>query len=336
MRIAINGFGRVGRQFFKAAFGKPKIDIVAVNDLADIQNIAYLLEYDTVYGHYDKKIETGGNNLIIDGKTIKYFSESDPLKLPWKDLNIDIVVESTGRFTSYEKAKAHLLAGAKRVVISAPAKDEETPTFIPNVNELAASRLKITSNASCTTNAAAIVAAIMIKNPGIKYSVLNTVHGATAEQSLIDSPMPSLHKDFRRGRSAIGNIVPTSTGAAKAAAKTIPELKDKFDGIALRVPILAGSILDFTFSAKKKTSVEEINNIFIEEAKKPEWKGILDTTDQPIVSSDILKNPHGAIVDLKLTRVVDGELIKVMAWYDNEWGYAEMLLRHILSLEKFL
>lgn len=336
MRIAINGFGRIGRQFFKVAFGKPEIDIVAINDLGDIKNIAYLLEYDTVYGHYDKKIETTENELIIDGKSVKYFSEPEPEKNPWKDLKIDVVVESTGRFTSYEKAKAHLKAGAKRVVISAPVKDEETPTFTPNVGEEAATRSKITSNASCTTNAITPIAAIMCKNPGIKYSVLNTVHGITAEQSLVDGPMPPLHKDFRRGRAAGWNIVPTSTGAALAAAKAIPELKDKFDGIALRVPVMAGSILDFTFIAKRKTSAEEINNIFREEAKKPEWQGILETSDKPLVSSDILKNPHGAIVDLNLTRVVGGELVKVMSWYDNEWGYSEMLLKHILSLKPFL
>lgn len=337
MRVAINGFGRIGRQFFKVAFGKPKIDIVAINDLGDIKNIAYLLEYDTVYGHYDKKIETNDNFLIIDGKSIKYLSESEPAKLPWKDLKIDIVVESTGRFTSYEKAKVHLDSGAKRVVISAPAKDEgETITATPNVNESALAKSKITSNASCTTNAITPIAQIMCKNPGVKYSVLNTVHGITAEQNLVDGPMPALHKDFRRGRAAGFNIVPTTTGAAIAAAKAIPELKDKFDGIALRVPVIAGSILDFTFIAKRKTSIEEINNIFIEEAKKLEWQGILEATDKPLVSSDILKNPHGAIVDLNLTRVVAGELVKVMSWYDNEWGYSEMLLKHILTLENFL
>ncbi len=332
-KIAINGFGRIGRQFFKVAFGSPEIEIVAINDLGSLENLAYLLEFDTVYSRYDKKIEIGKKELIVDGKPIRFLNETNPGLLPWKDLGIDIVVESTGRFASYDKAKVHLDAGAKRVVITAPAQDEEeTITATPNVNEKALARSKISSNASCTTNAVTPVAAIMMKNPGIKYSLLNTVHGITAEQSLVDGPTPPLHEDFRRGRAAFGNLVPTTTGAAIAAAKAIPGMKDKFDGIALRAPVLAGSILDFTFLALRKTSAEEINNIFIEEAKKPEWKGIMTVTDKPIVSSDILRNPHGAIIDLDLTRVVGNELVKVMSWYDNEWGYANMLLKHILSL----
>lgn len=336
-KIAINGFGRIGRQFFKVAFDSPEIEIAAINDLGSLENLAYLLEFDTVYGHYGKNIKISGGFLEVDGKKIKFFQEADPANLPWKDLDIDIVVESTGRFTAYDKAMPHLKAGAKRVVITAPAKDEnETITATPNVNEKALAMSKITSNASCTTNAITPVAAVMMKNPGIKYSLLNTIHGVTAEQNLVDGPMPPLHKDFRRGRAAGFNIVPTSTGAAIAAAKAIPEMKEKFDGIAIRVPVPAGSILDFTFIAERKTSIEEINNIFIEESKKPEWEGILMVTDQPLVSSDILRNPHGAIIDLSLTRVVGGKLVKVMSWYDNEWGYANMLLKHVLSLRPFL
>lgn len=332
-KIAINGFGRIGRQFFKVAFDNPGFQIAAINDLGSLENLAYLLEYDTVYGRYDKKFEIKNNALFVDGKEIKFFQEADPLKLPWKDLEIDVVVESTGRFASYDRAKAHLDAGAKRVVITAPAEDEgETITATPNVNEEEMVRSKITSNASCTTNAITPVAAIMMKNPGIKYSLLNTIHGITAEQSLVDGPTPPLHEDFRRGRAAGWNLAPTTTGAAVAAAKAIPGMKDKFDGIALRAPVLAGSILDFTFLALRKTSIEEINNIFIEESRKPEWKGILTVTDKPMVSSDIIRNPHGAIIDLNLTRVVGGELVKIMSWYDNEWGYANMLLKHILSL----
>jgi len=336
-KIAINGFGRIGRQFFKIAFERPELEIVAFNDLGDLNNLAYLLEFDSVYGNYDKKVEVKDGNLVVDGKTIKYVSEPDPSKLPWKDLDIDVVIESTGRFASYEKAKAHLGAGAKRVVLSAPAHDEgETITATPNVNEAALARSKITTNASCTTNAITPVAAVMIVRPGIKYSLLNTVHGYTAEQNLVDGPMPKLHKDYRRGRAAAWNIVPTTSGAAIATAKAIPGMKDKFDGMALRVPVAGGSILDFTFIAERKTSVEEINNIFTEESKKSEWKGILTVTDKPLVSSDILKNPHGAIIDLNLTRVVGGELVKVMVWYDNEWGYASMLVRHVISLIPFL
>lgn len=242
-------------------------------------------------------------------------------------------MESTGRFTSYDKAKAHLDAGAKKVVLSAPAHDEgETVTVTPNVNEAALTRSKITTNASCTTNAITPVAAVMMERPGIKYSLLNTVHGYTAEQNLVDGPMPKLHKDYRRGRATAWNIVPTTSGAAIATAKAIPGMKDRFDGMALRVPVASGSILDFTFIAKGETSVEEINDIFTEESKKPEWEGILTVTDKPLVSSGILKDPHGAIVDLNLTRVVGGELVKVMVWYDNEWSYASMLVRHVVSL----
>lgn len=337
LRIAINGFGRIGRQVFKIAFERPELEIVAFNDLGDLANLAYLLEFDSVYGNYDKKVEVKDSNLVVDGKAIKYISEPDPTKLPWKDLDIDVVIESTGRFASYDKAKAHLDAGAKRVVLSAPAHDEgETITATPNVNEAALARSKITTNASCTTNAITPVVAVMIVRPGIKYSLLNTVHGYTAEQNLVDGPMPKLHKDYRRGRAAAWNIVPTTSGAAIATAKAIPGMKDRFDGMALRVPVASGSILDFTFIAERKTSVEEINNIFIEESQKPEWKGILTVTDKPLVSSDILKNPHGAIVDLALTRVVGGELVKVMVWYDNEWGYASMLVRHVISLIPFV
>lgn len=333
IRIAINGFGRIGRQFFKVAFESDQIEIVAINDLTDLENLSYLLEFDSVYGRYDKKVETKDNNLVVGSKTVKYVSEPDPLKLPWKELDIDVVVEATGRFTSYKQAEAHLDAGAKRVVLSAPAKDDgETTTITPNVNEELFKRSRITSNASCTTNAVTPIAAIMMGNPGIKYSLLNTVHGYTASQKLVDGP----HKDYRRGRAAAWNIVPTTTGSAIATAKAIQGMENKFDGLALRVPVLSGSILDFTFIASKKTSVEEINNIFIEESKKDEWKGIFTVTDKQLVSSDILKDPHGAIVDLAFTRVVGGELVKVMVWYDNEWGYVNMLLKHVVSLIPFL
>lgn len=333
IKIAINGFGRIGRQFLKTALENEHLEIVAINDLGDIKNLAYLLEFDSIYGRYEKKIITDNNELIIDNQKIKFFKEPNPEKLPWKELNIDIVVESTGFFTSYEKAKAHLTAGAKRVVLSAPAKDEnETVTATPNVNIAAMEKSKITSNASCTTNAIAPIASIMSKNPGIKYSILNTIHGYTSTQNIVDGP----HKDFRRGRTAGLNIIPTGTGAAIATAKALPEMRGKFDGIAMRVPIATGSILDFTFISKKKTSVEEINSILSLEAKKDEWKDILEVTDKPLVSSDIVKNKHGAIVDAALTRVVGGTLIKIMVWYDNEWGYANMLLKHILSLKQFL
>lgn len=333
MNVAINGFGRIGRAFFKVAFDDSDVEIVAINDLGSLDNLAYLLEFDSVYGRYEKKVGVKNGNLTVDGREIKSLSESDPSRLPWKDLEIDVVVESTGVFTSYDKAKPHLDAGAKRVVLSAPAKDEgQSVTATPNVNIDELTKSKITTNASCTTNAVTPVASIMMAKPGIKYSLLSTVHGYTASQNLVDGPS----KDWRRGRAAAWNIVPTSTGAAVATAKAIPGMKDKFDGTAIRVPVASGSILDFIFIAENKTSVEEINNIFIEEAKKDYWKGILDVTEKPLVSSDILKNPHGAVVDLAMTRVVGGELVKVMAWYDNEWGYASMLVKHVKSLAPFL
>ncbi|PCI19865.1 type I glyceraldehyde-3-phosphate dehydrogenase [Candidatus Wolfebacteria bacterium] len=332
-KIAINGFGRIGRAFLKVALDYPEFEIVAINDLGDIENLAYLLEFDTVYGIYDKKVEVSNGNLVVDGKKIKYLSESDPSKLPWKELEVDIVIESTGVFRTYTKASAHLDAGAQRVVISAPAKDEgETVTATPNVNMDALKKSKISTNASCTTNAITPIAAILSLEPGIKFSMVNTVHGYTASQGIVDGP----HKDFRRGRAGAANIVPTTTGAAIATAKAITGMENKFDGLAIRVPVAAGSILDFTFIPNKKVTVEEINNIFIEASKKPYWKDILMVTDKPLVSSDIIKNSHGAIVDLNLTRVVGGELVKVMVWYDNEWGYANMLARHAVTLIPYL
>jgi len=345
-RIAINGFGRIGRQFFKIAFDRPELEIVAINNRTSSNNLAYLLKYDSVYGHYDKKVESTADGLVVDGKKIKYFSRLEPSSLPWKDLKIDVVVESTGKFTSYEKARAHLDAGAKRVVLSAPAKNDEkirtsnvditvstsnVQTSTPNINEKALKQSKITSNASCTTNAITPIVAVMISKVGIKYSLLNTVHGYTPSQKIVDGSNP---KDFRKGRAGALNIIPSTTGATLTTAKVIPEMKDKLDGISLRVPVAAGSILDFTFLAERDTSIKEINKIFSTEAKKTAWKGILAVTDEPLVSSDILKNPHGAVIDLNLTRIVGGRLVKIMAWYDNEWGYAAQLVKHILSLPK--
>jgi glyceraldehyde 3-phosphate dehydrogenase len=333
IRVAINGFGRIGRQFFKAAQESNTIDVVAINDLGDLENLAYLLRYDTVYGAFTKTVLMENGSLVVDGKTITYVSEKDPSALPWGELGIDVVVESTGRFTSYEKAKAHLDAGAKRVVLSAPAKDDgETPTITPNVNVNAAALARITSNASCTTNAVVPLASILIGSVGIVHSVLNTIHAYTSTQSIVDGP----GKDFRKGRAAAQNITPTSTGAAIAAAKAIPGMKDKFDGLAVRVPVPAGSIIDFTFVAERPTSVEEVNGILREAATKPEWQGIFAVTEEPLVSSDIIRNPHGSTADLALTRVVGGTLVKIMSWYDNEWGYVHMLRMHVESLAPLL
>ena len=333
-RIAINGFGRIGRIFFRQAFGNPEIEIVAINDLGTAQNLGYLLRHDSVYRDYNKKVSVTDGKMIVDGKDILLLQEKDPTKLPWKDLNIDIVVESTGVFDSYEQAKVHLDAGAKRVIITAPAKDEITPVATPNISSENLKTGVITSNASCTTNAVNPVAAIMHASVGIKKAILNTVHGYTATQGLVDGP--DKKDDFRRARAAAQNIVPSTTGAAEATTRVIPELKGKFDGIALRVPVISGSIIDFTFLASRPTSVEEVNDIFKKASQDSTWQGILTVTEEPLVSSDILGNPHGSIVDLALTRVVGGDLVKVLSWYDNEWGYGAMLLRHALEVVKLL
>lgn len=319
---------------FRQAFGCPELEIAAINDIGSSDNLAYLLKYDSVYGRYEKEVSANQDELTVDGKKIKLFHETDPLKLPWGDLGIDIVVESTGVFESHEKSETHLQAGAKRVVITAPAKDDVTPTATPNVGEEFLKSDKITSNASCTTNAITPVMAVMMNEPGIKKAVLNTVHGYTASQGLVDGP--DKKNDFRRARAAGVNIVPSSTGAALAATKAIPSLSGKFDGISLRVPVISGSITDFTFIASRPTSVEEINDIFKKAAQEENWKGILDVIEEPLVSSDILRNPHGSIVDLTMTKVVDSDLVKVLAWYDNEWGYGAMLLKHILAVAKIM
>src|SRR3989338_1026801 len=290
VKIAINGFGRIGRIFFRHAFGHSDIDIVAINDLGVPENMVYLLKYDTVYGRYEKSVEAKNGDLVVDGKEIKIFQKKEPGKLPWKDLDIDIVVESTGVFESRDKAASHLDAGAKRVVITAPAKDEITPTSTTNVGEEFLKLDKITSNASCTTNAATPVMAVMGANPGVKKAVLNTVHAYTASQGLVDGP--DKKADFRRARAAGQNIVPSTTGAALAATKAFPALAGKFDGVSLRVPVVCGSIMDFTFISNKPTFAEEINNIFKKAASEKQWRGILAVTEEHLVSSDIIKNPN--------------------------------------------
>jgi glyceraldehyde 3-phosphate dehydrogenase len=295
-----------------------------------------LLKYDSVYGQYDKNVEVKDNKLIVEGREVLVFKETDPSKLPWKDLDIDLVVEATGFFTEFEKAKMHLIAGAKRVVITAPAKDEITYTFTPNLERdldkifnLGEQGL-ITSNASCTTNSVNPVIYIMMKRLGIKKAILTTIHAYTNTQSLVDSI--SKGKDFRRGRAGAFNIVPSTTGAAEATVRVIPEMKGKFDGISIRVPVICGSLSDITMVTERPTSVEEVNNIFKEEAQKPEWQGIIKVVEDQIVSSDIIGQPYGAIIDLTLTKVVDGDLVKVFSWYDNECGYCAMLIKHIERL----
>jgi len=337
-RIAINGFGRIGRAFFKAVRSSNDVRVVSINDLASAESLAYLLKYDSAYGKAEFEIETSGaNTFLIDGNPIPLIHEKDPSKLPWKDLDIDVVVESTGFFASYEKSKAHLDAGAKRVVVSAPVKDSPEDagvtgaTVLVGVNEDKLATCQISSNASCTTNAGSPVVAILDEAIGIEKAMLNTVHGYTSSQALVDSPN---EKDPRRGRAAAQNIVPSSTGAAIATTKAHEGLKDKFDGIAMRVPVVVGSIVDITFVAKKETSVEEVNEILQKASKEDRWKGIFDATDEPLVSTDIIGNPHASVADLQMTRVVDGNLVKVLAWYDNEMGYANTLVRHVLETGK--
>lgn len=335
-RIAINGFGRIGRIFFRQAFGEKGMDIVAINDLGDHENLGYLLKYDTVYGRYNKEVKVDSGDLVVQGKRIKCFQVSDPAKLPWRDLKIDIAVEATGVFETFADLKKHLEAGAKRVILTAPAKDPDSnleKTVLMGVNDAELKTVKISSNASCTTNAVSPVIQIMFENPGVKKAILNTVHGYTATQSIVDGPA---HKDWRRGRAAAANIVPSTTGAAKAVTRVIKDLEGKFDGLAMRVPVASGSIADITFVAKRKTSVEEINEIFRAAEKEKRWQGILKTTEEPIVSSDILGEPYGAIVDLKFTKVIDGDLVRVLSWYDNEYGYVSTLIKHIQKVASLL
>lgn len=330
-RIAINGFGRIGRLFFRQAFGMPGFEIVAINDLGDLENFAYLLKYDTVYGRYDKTVEARGGNLLVDGRTIKFLQIKDPAQLPWKDLKIDIAVESTGLFESYDKAKVHLDSGAKRVVLTAPAKDDDGPagkTVLVGVNDNDLKTCKITSNGSCTTNSVSPVIQVLSENPGIEKAMLSTVHSYTATQSLVDGPVRG-GKDYRRGRAAAQNIAPSTTGAAIAVTRAIQELKGKFDGMAFRVPSVTGSISDITFVAKRKTTAEEVNDILCKAAASPRWQGILKVSEDQLVSSDIVGEPYGAIVDLNFTKVVDGDLVKVLSWYDNEAGYVSTLVKHV-------
>ncbi|MDP3963294.1 MAG: type I glyceraldehyde-3-phosphate dehydrogenase [bacterium] len=331
IRVGINGFGRIGRAFFRQAFGHNEIDIVAVNDLGDVDNLAYLLKYDTAYNRYQRPVTSNQGKLMIDGQEVRFLQVKDPATLPWKDLAVDVVVESTGIFEDYDKASAHIRAGAKRVVISAPGKGAEGDkgvTVLMGLNDDRLPKFTVTSNASCTTNATSPVVAVMSENPGILKAVLSTVHGYTATQKLVDSPDA---KDWRRGRAAAQNIIPSTTGAAISVTKALPALAGKFDGIAIRVPVLTGSLVDLTFLAARKTSVEEINEIFCKAAKEPRWQGLLEASDEELVSSDIVGATTASIVDLAFTKVIDGDLVKVLAWYDNEWGYTATLLRHVLS-----
>ena len=331
VRVAINGFGRIGRSAFKIAFERGDVEIVAINDLTDNDTLAYLLKYDSNYGVYHHGIESSEEGLTVDGKQIKVLSERDPAALPWGDLNVDVVIESTGLFTTTETASKHLEAGAKRVVISGPTKSEDTDTVVIGVNDDAVeSATPIVSNASCTTNSLGAVMAILEQEFGVEKSMLTTVHSYTASQALQDAPK----KDPREGRNAAENIVPTSTGAAIAVTKVLPGLKGKFDGISMRVPTPVVSISDVTALLSKDVTIEDVNAAFKKAAGEPFYQGILDVSDEPLVSRDLIGNSHSGIVDLALTRVVDGNLIKVCVWYDNEWGYSNRLVELVVDVAR--
>lgn len=339
IKVGINGFGRIGRTFFRLAYGNPDFEVVAVNDLGQAENLAYLLKYDSAYGRSQFDVEAKEGKLLVDGKEITFLQEKEPAKIPWGDLGVDIVVESTGFFTSYSGAKLHLDGGAKRVVISAPAKDDakeagvEGATVLMGVNEDDLKSCQISSNASCTTNAASPLVGILKEAIGIEKAVLSTVHAYTASQSLVDGPSK---KDLREGRAAALNIVPSTTGAAIATALAHPELTGKFDGISLRVPVPVGSIVDITFIASRDTSVEEVNKILADAAKEPRWEHLFAVTDEDLVSSDIIGARVGSIADLAFTKVIDGNLVKVLAWYDNETSYTQTLIEHVRAVGKLL
>ncbi len=325
-KIAINGFGRIGRAALKLINETEGLEVVAINDLMSIDNAAYLLKYDSVYGVYEIEVNAKGEHLTVGNKNIVYTSIKDPLELPWKALEIDTVIESTGIFTKYEDSKKHIEAGAKTVVISGPSKSE-IPTVVHGVNT-ADGKTSIFSCASCTTNNISPIMEILGRRIGIKKAILNTIHAYTASQSLVDSPSK---REPRMGRSAAQNLAPASTGAAIATTKALPEFKGKFDGIAIRTPVVIGSISDITFIASRNTSAEEINQIITEEAASSRYNKVVAVTDEPVVSTDIRKNPFASTVDLDMTRVVDGDLVKIMTWYDNEWGFTNQMIRQILE-----
>lgn len=327
IKVAINGFGRIGRNAFKIAFSNSELEVIAINDLTDTKTLAYLLKHDSNYGTYHHDVSYDDKGIIVDGKHIVVTAEKDPAALPWEKLGINVVIESTGRFTKAEDAALHLKAGAKRVVISAPAKGEGANTFVIGVNndKLTADHT-IISNASCTTNCITPVAAIVSAHFGIEKAMMTTVHSYTASQALQDAPA----KDLREGRNAAENIVPTTTGATIAAAQALPELQGVFQGLSIRVPTPVVSLSDFTFVTKKATTIEEVNKVIVESASNPLYKGILAATNEELVSSDLIGDSHSAIVDLNLTNVVGGNLVKVVAWYDNEWGYSNRLVEMVV------
>ncbi|HBH46731.1 MAG: type I glyceraldehyde-3-phosphate dehydrogenase [Candidatus Jacksonbacteria bacterium RIFOXYC2_FULL_44_29] len=331
-KIAINGFGRIGRAAFKIALQhQDELEVVAINDLFPTKTLAYLLKYDSVYGTYEKEVQATENAIVVAGKSYSVFAEKEPNKLPWGKLGVDTVIESTGIFRTEETMRLHLQAGAKQVILSAPPKNEGSSggisTCVLGVTDITADKNPLKSCASCTTNSIAPAVQVIHEALGIKKAILTTIHGYTADQSLVDGP----HKDLRRGRAAAINIVPTSTGAALATAQVIPDLQGKFDGLALRVPVPVGSISDVTMLVSKKTTVAEVNQILKNAAASARYQGIIGVTDEPLVSTDIHRTAYSGIIDLALTKVIDGDLVKIMSWYDNEWGYTNRLVELVIK-----
>ncbi len=330
VRVAINGFGRIGRNVFRSSLGNKDIEIVAINDLTDAKTLAHLLKYDSVFGGFEADVKAGDGKLIVGGKEIAVVAKSDPAELPWKDLKIDVAIESTGRFVDKASAGKHITAGAKKVIISAPAKDPDA-TFVLGVNEHTYDPAKhhVVSNASCTTNCLAPMAKVIHDNFGIVHGLMNTIHSYTNDQKLLDLP----HKDLRRARAAAVSIIPTSTGAAKAVSLVLPELKGKLDGMSLRVPTPDVSVVDLVAEVSKKTTAAEVNAA-LKEAANGKMKGILQFEESPLVSIDFKGNPHSSIVDAALTSVMEGTMVKVISWYDNEWGYSCRLRDLVLFMAK--
>ena len=332
-KIGINGFGRIGRNAFKLAFDRSDLEVVAVNDLTDTKTLAYLLKHDSNYGTYKHDVTYDDTGIIVNGQHIKVTAEKDPAALPWGELDVEMVIESTGRFTDKENAELHIKAGAKRVIISGPTKSDGVDTIVLGANEdKIEGASHVISNASCTTNSLGAVMAVLDAEFGVQKSLLTTVHSYTASQALQDAPS----KDLREGRNAAENIVPTTTGAAIAVTKTLPQLVDKFDGLSIRVPTPVVSLSDVTALLERNVTVEEINNAFKKAASEPYYQGILGVSEEPLVSRDYIGNSHSGIVDLLLTKVVDGNLIKVMVWYDNEWGYSNRLVELVADVAKSL
>ena len=326
-KVAINGMGRIGRAAFKIIMDSPKLELVAMNDLMAVDNLAYLINYDTVYGRYKHKVGVSGNALVVNGQTYKYFSEKDPAQLPWKELSIDIVLECTGLFTNAEGLGKHIKAGAKYAILSAPPKGEDVCCIVHGVTQPEAGA-RVISCASCTTNCITPVVEIMGRRLGIKKAIMTTIHAYTSSQAIVDGP----NKKWRRGRAGAANLVPTSTGAAVATTNTLPQYKGKFDGVAVRCPVPCGSLADLVFVTARVTTVAEINQIFKEEAASARYRDILGYAEDPIVSADIIMDPRASVFDPSMTQVVDGDLVKVMSWYDNEWGYTNQMVREAVRL----